>query len=168
MGKTTTDPFNEFMSTYGSDVTVEYDSDTKRFTAQLHKLIPDPDDEDMAELHIVMIAEASNASHAVLKLQTAYNIKHGGPSAKLSKRAREQYEPLTDGQLMTMADGLSGQMDRYARAGDLREALGVARELGRLEIIMSERGIHDAWTEPKMRQAVSSMDELLGGSRDKE
>ncbi len=121
-------------------MTVVYVPETQRFMAVLQQQYADPDFEGAFFFEEVMLVEAATAAQAVLKLRATYNRKHGGPSAKLSKQARKQYEPLTDGQLITMADGLSQQSTRYARIGDVREAIGAARELERLWVILEERG----------------------------
>ena len=162
----TTEPFQGFLSQEGNEVTVEYYPETKKYKAVLFVRYEDLYDKGFFISDEVMSAEAPTAAQAVLKLQAIYNRKHGGPSAKLSKRVRKQYEPLTDGQLITMAEGLNEQSVRYARAGDAKEAIGVARELERLCVILEERGLYEAWFEPRMAKAVFSMDELLGHKRD--
>lgn len=153
------EPFHEFLSQEGNELTVEYVPETERFMAVLQQRYVDPDFEDAFFFEEVMLVEAATAAQAVMKLQATYNRKHGGPSAKLSKRARKQYEPLTDGQLITMADGLSAQSTRYARIGDVREAIGAARELERLCVILEERGLYEAWMQPKMRRVTDLLDE---------
>lgn len=156
------EPFQEFLSQEGNEVTVEFYPDVEMYRAVLHVRYEDPLDKGFFLSDEVMSAEAKTAAQAVLKLQATYNRKYGGPSAKLSKRARRQYEPLTDGQLITMADGLNDQSVRYARAGDVREALGVLRELERLRVIMEERELYEAWLDSRMSKAVLKLDELEG------